>query len=352
MRKLYLNTFCLLVLLYTSKVICYVELRDEPNQPTPVPLHTINMDLPFKDRWRDVISIYKPAIQSFFNYVDKAGVVSKLSRGLAFFGSHFYHDQEFIEEVRAIAELAEVDFGMALSLNWLNELSTILACTSIVARNSENRIIHARNLDFGFTNYLPQMMASVTFIKNGQPVYQSDMIMGTLIIASGIRFNGFGITLNDRFKGGSWNLYYLLIAQYTPPCYLIHQVLREKQTYQEALEALSKTKIATNTYFILSGLQGNEGAVIERNRADSHAIYYLTEQNWFLVQTNYDRDIPDPENDPRRTVAEERMEELPANFNEANIFDVLDKYPNLNSSTLTTDIMCPKTNYYNAQKWY
>lgn len=35
--------------------------------------------------------------------------------------------------------------------------------------------------------------------------------MGTLIIASGIRFNGFGITLNDRFKGGVWNMYYLMI---------------------------------------------------------------------------------------------------------------------------------------------
>ena len=39
------------------------------------------------------------------------------------------------------------------------------------------------------------------------------------------------------------------------------------------------------------------------------AYYELSEENWFLVQTNYDRDIPDPMHDPRRIPVEQRLRE-------------------------------------------
>jgi len=36
----------------------------------------------------------------------------------------------------------------------------------------------------------------------------------------------------------------------------------------------------------------------------------LNETNWYLVQTNYDRDIVDPYYDGRRYPAEERMKDI------------------------------------------
>lgn len=60
-------------------------------------------------------------------------------------------------------------------------------------------------------------------------------------------------------------------------------------------------------YYIISGLKNNEGMVIERDTNSVHAYYELSEANWFLLQTNYDRDQPDPMHDPRRVPVEQRL---------------------------------------------
>ena len=36
-------------------------------------------------------------------------------------------------------------------------------------------------------------------------------------------------------------------------------------------------------YYIVSGREGNEGAVIEKKPEGVHAVYYLTDETWFLV---------------------------------------------------------------------
>jgi len=63
-------------------------------------------------------------------------------------------------------------------------------------------------------------------------------------------------------------------------------------------------------YYVVSGFKDNEGCVIERDREGVHAFYELNETNWFLVQTNYDRDIEDPYYDGRRYPTEERLKDL------------------------------------------
>jgi acid ceramidase/N-acylethanolamine-hydrolysing acid amidase len=60
---------------------------------------------------------------------------------------------------------------------------------------------------------------------------------------------------------------------------------------------------------VVSGTNGNEGAVIERDSDKVHGFYELSATNWFLVQTNYDRDLPDPVHDQRRIPAEKRLKE-------------------------------------------
>lgn len=49
--------------------------------------------------------------------------------------------------------------------------------------------------------------------------------------------------------------------------------------------------------------------VIERETDSVHAYYELSEANWFIVQTNSDRDVPDPIIDPRRIPVENRLRE-------------------------------------------
>ena len=53
-------------------------------------------------------------------------------------------------------------------------------------------------------------------------------------------------------------------------------------------------------YFILAGVKGNEGAIITRNRYDVANVTALSDDRWYLVQTNSDHYTGDC---PRRCTA-------------------------------------------------
>jgi len=62
----------------------------------------------------------------------------------------------------------------------------------------------------------------------------------------------------------------------------------------------------------MSGVNAGEGVVISRTRTGNENLFPLDAANgrWFIVQTNYDRNVPDPKNDSRRLPAEHRLEEI------------------------------------------
>jgi len=64
----------------------------------------------------------------------------------------------------------------------------------------------------------------------------------------------------------------------------------ECNSYSEALKVLKTTPLIAPVYYIVSGVNKYEGALIERNRDSVHAEYYLSEKNWYIVATNIDAD--------------------------------------------------------------
>ena len=124
-------------------------------------------------------------------------------------------------------------------------------------------------------------------------------------------------------------------------------------TYQNALERLLTTRIAAPIYYIISGVKPNEGAVIERDPGSVHAYYTLNDTNWFLVQTNYDRDQPDPFHDPRRVAVENRIRKYGNRITEKVLLeDFMTVWPTFNIATILTAIMVPGTGYHNTTVWY
>ena len=63
-----------------------------------------------------------------------------------------------------------------------------------------------------------------------------------------------------------------------------------------------------------------------------NGFYTLSDSNWFLVQTNYDRNKVDPADDLRRIPAENKLKARGnKNFNEQDLFDVImSQYPTFN----------------------
>lgn len=104
----------------------------------------------------------------------------------------------------------------------------------------------------------------------------------------------------------------------------------------------------------MSGVKENEGMVIERDTERTHAYYELSDAHWFIVQTNYDRDQPDPIYDSRRIPTEKKMEARGnKNFTEDTLLqEFMFKWPNFNIATIYTDILVPGTGYKNTTVWY
>ncbi len=46
---------------------------------------------------------------------------------------------------------------------------------------------------------------------------------------------------------------------------------------------LNETVLVSPVYYIVSGLSGNEGVVIERDRTFIHGFYQLNDTTWFLA---------------------------------------------------------------------
>jgi acid ceramidase/N-acylethanolamine-hydrolysing acid amidase len=93
---------------------------------------------------------------------------------------------------------------------------------------------------------------------------------------------------------------------------------------------------------------------MERDNDKVHAFYELNDTTWFLVQTNYDRNDPDPVHDLRRTPAEAKLQKRGnKNFKEQDLFDtVMSTFPNLHLETIVTVVMRAETGYHNTTCWY
>ena len=138
-----------------------------------------------------------------------------------------------------------------------------------------------------------------------------------------------------------------------PTVWLLRKVLEEQTTYKEVTERLKNTEIGGPVYYIVVGVSGNEGMVIERENKGVHASYELTEDRWFLVQTNYDRDQPEPVYDTRRAPAERRIRDIGSSMMPDDLFHkVMLVWPTLNIATIMTAIMVPGDNYHNATILY
>jgi len=71
-------------------------------------------------------------------------------------------------------------------------------CTSIVAQDANNHILHGRNLDW----YLPTDMKKISFVgefyKGGQLVFKGNLLVGMVGVITGEKPDVFAISANNR----------------------------------------------------------------------------------------------------------------------------------------------------------
>jgi len=345
--------------------LCDVPFNPYPD-PQPIPQYTINLDLPPSQRWTQICSV--PLIKTNANYLYKTFTSILPGDILLDIGNDIcdhYFPQEYAQEIMGCAQAMGIPYGYLALFNLGYEVSD--ACTSIVAQAPDGTIYHARNMDFwegmGFTETLKNMAVLVNFQKGGKTVFSSATFAGMVGVLSGFKNKQFSVTIDTRFyPGGITQLFYEIIAAITEQnatlvTFLARDVFQNENNFQSALNALSTGTLIADVYYIIAGLNNNEGAVISRNRTGADDVWILNWANgqgrWYEVETNYDHWEEPPWFDDRLDPANDAMDAMGMHgVSLDNMFKVLSVKPVLNIQTTYTILSCPTTGNFTALTRY
>lgn len=139
---------------------------------------------------------------------------------------------EFVEELKGIGEIADVDWRKLLLSNFIYDISSILPhfrlCSSIVAKNKEGNVIHGRNLDFWPWGLFSKDSAIIKVYRGDEYVAEFGQLIGAVMVLSGMKPDGFSITVDTRkYNGGTLKdlIENIIVKKYTPSTFLTRTIL-------------------------------------------------------------------------------------------------------------------------------
>lgn len=326
--------------------------REEITSISPLKVYKIDMDLEPADRWREFINDKREGMNELFEYVSSQ--IPFFQFATQFSMGQFNTDREFVYELMGISDLSGISYTNLFTMNFIYELWS--ACTSAIIRNTNGQIIHARNLDYALQDKFAKVAGTGHFYQNGKLIYKTNIFAGSIGIFEGTRIGGFGLSIDARFGSGDVLANFLKydFINNIPVGYQLRKTLLAHKTFKGAVEELSNIQLGGNCYLIVSGLKDNEGVILIREKEFLVEKIELSDEQWFLIATNYDRkNIMDDLKDFRRIPAELRLLAKGQNCTEQDIFDnVMSKYPNFNEQTIITTLMNSKSGYFNATVWW
>ncbi|KAL9654092.1 hypothetical protein ABK040_011635 [Willaertia magna] len=376
-----------------------IMIDNKISELTNVPEYEINLDLPPKDRWYQVIQDYKSKFPKLIEFLDSeissllgGGLKAKFAKGfLNMLFSIFVKSGAvyYKEELEAIANQANVPLGLFSLIQLSYEL--FACCTSIIKQDYNNVPIHVRSMDWEMP-ILREYTVQLNFTRNGKTVFKASSWAGYVGILTGCRVGAFSVSINfRRTEDGTFGKNVLKsITSGWPISFLVREVLQDCTSYEEACAVLQNSKLIAPVYITVAGCHEGQGKIITRNREtysyentlSLNTVLYLDKtvnnyvydaSNYALIQTNVDWWLEDKEKKKcnilysreRLKKAQSLMEEIhncsikgnlndnsgsdnnDSNtlFNLINIFDT-NNYPILNETTIYTTAMKPSTGEY------
>ena len=84
------------------------------------------------------------------------------------------------------------------------------------------------------------------------------------------------------------NLERNLDSYYRPQALVVLDLMLDADSFEEAVETLIFTPMTSPSHFIVGGIKGHEGVVISRDFDKTVNTRWLSDDDWFVVQTNSD----------------------------------------------------------------
>ena len=145
-------------------------------EPTDYPEFVIDFDKPASERYLEVNTHFKEQLLDMEDYWynwysdDYRQFFVDNIEGLKEAQPDMYEANE------ALAELLGLDVIQTVTVSSITEVTTY--CTSVVARDTQGRIAHARNLDFPLTNLMKTLVYDAIVYKDGVEVARAPSIAG------------------------------------------------------------------------------------------------------------------------------------------------------------------------------
>lgn len=239
-------------------------------------------------------------------------------------------------------------------------------CTSFVVQDPDNKIWAGRNLDWNFPDVLKEFIINVDFHKGGKSLYKATTAVGFVGILHAVKPGKFAWSMDARRKGGNIALNLLemaLGAGVRTPEQHARYVFETEDSYSTAKDALANTEIVNPVYYILSGVEKNEGAVLARDRKGVVHTYLMEEEiaspggnvqkDFWVGITNYDLDKRPLPADDRATPMTDNLNALEGKpFNDKEVWDILQTWPTFNAHTDITAVVDVASGKFDVVVWF
>ncbi|EWC46016.1 hypothetical protein DRE_04809 [Drechslerella stenobrocha 248] len=191
------------------------QAADEKGKPkvtlgehTRPPIYYVNLDLPPRERYKDIGEAYKDEFVKLAPIFDEVIGILPYKTFVSFVARRILrrvYNPEEQEEIKGLVEVTGLALHLIIAFNTL--LDTLMACTSGAVRLGEgpdgvdspdntDRMVHFRTLDWGMDS-LRSLVIHICYQRGGVTVAQALTYAGFVGVLTGVR-QGLSISLNFR----------------------------------------------------------------------------------------------------------------------------------------------------------
>mmetsp|Transcript_30552 Transcript_30552/g.29980 ORF Transcript_30552/g.29980 Transcript_30552/m.29980 type:complete len:211 (-) Transcript_30552:42-674(-) len=199
-------------------------------------------------------------------------------------------------------------------------------------------------------------MRDITFVaqykKGGKIIFNAVQFAGTIGIYTGLKEGAFSVSENDRqtaitIEKVMENLE-LMFKGYNEVSWIVRDVLETCEDFECAFNNFATQPLITPAYLIMAGVKDYEGAVISRDRFGSAHIEMLSEEKWYVAQTNDDHFMGACQG--RCQTVHANLEALGKESLDRDSIrtEIMFKGPTLNDHSIFNAVMIPGEGYFDA----
>eukprot|EP00826_Nyctotherus_ovalis_P007883 TRINITY_DN1202_c0_g2_i2.p1 TRINITY_DN1202_c0_g2~~TRINITY_DN1202_c0_g2_i2.p1 ORF type:complete len:182 (-),score=31.50 TRINITY_DN1202_c0_g2_i2:489-1034(-) len=151
--------------------------------------------------------------------------------------------REQAEELAGIAQLTNISITDVYVTNCFNEINAM--CTTIVARDKNNKLVLARNFDFAAMPEARKVCISVVYKRQGKEIARCGAIAGYVGVFTCVRLGAFAVAMNGWGLGDIQEVILRLRKGIMPASWMLRETVLNVGNYMRRLTDNSSRKKQT-----------------------------------------------------------------------------------------------------------